>query len=149
MATDSKTKKNGFDLTKNPGEEKRTVLGFMERLKEAKPGSNAPQLGIAYHTAIIQQGNKSFHQSTLTVTAKDKDGVPYAWSGREFLGPLVSKKMEAEHAAARAFVVDAEVQRTAANLGPSSKQRHSHQRMKERMPILKVLRQAKDSRRFN
>ncbi|CAE7217257.1 unnamed protein product [Symbiodinium sp. CCMP2592] len=139
-----KSVKTGFDLRKNPGEEKRTVFGFMERLKEAKPHKNTPQqLGIAYNTVEIQESRECFHQSTLTVTAEDKDGVPYVWSGREFRGPVVGKKTSAEHAAASVFLADSDVQRTAANLGPSYKQRHSHERMKQRMPVLIARRTAK------
>ncbi|CAE7217234.1 Cpa2 [Symbiodinium sp. CCMP2592] len=60
-----------FDLTKDPGAEKRTVVCFMELLKHAMPGEH---LGIAYNTVQIQEGRECFHQSTLTVTAEDEDG---------------------------------------------------------------------------
>ena len=54
----------------------------------------------------------------MTVAAVDKAGVPYPWSGKEFRGES-SKKVHAEHAAARMFLADPDVQHTAANLDAS------------------------------
>ena len=90
------------------------------RLKHAAHGNNsADQLGICFYTVEVKDGNVCSHQSTLVVTAEDRHGVPYAWSGQEFRGEVVRKKAQAEIAAARAFLNNDAVQRTAANMDPA------------------------------
>ena len=114
------------------------------RLKHARHGNNSlHQLGICYTTVEVQEGNlKHCHQSTLTVTAVDRDGAPYAWSGLEFRGEVVQKKAWAETAAARAFLADAEVQRTAANMDPANP-RPLSAGQKRRLPLWREIRKAK------
>eukprot|EP00439_Symbiodinium_sp_Y106_P024490 s3279_g2.t11 len=116
----SKSPAPGFDLTTKPGEEKNHVFSFMQRLKHASHGNNsAHQLGICYYTAEVKEGHVCSHQSTLVVSAEDACGAPYAWSGQEFRGEVARKKAQAENAAARAFLNDDAVQRTAANMDPA------------------------------
>lgn len=81
--------------------------------------NNLHQLGIRFNTVEVKEGHDNCHQSTLTITAEDADGAPYAWSGQEFKGEVVRKKMKAENAAARAFLADSAVQETAANMDPA------------------------------
>ncbi|CAE7538836.1 unnamed protein product [Symbiodinium sp. CCMP2456] len=85
----SKPPTPGFDLTNDHGHEKNTVVNFMQRLKHAPRGSNG-----AHELGI------SYH----TV--------------EEFRGEAV-RKAWAENAAARAFLADGAVQKTAANVGKS------------------------------
>ena len=51
----------------------------------------------------------------MTVAAEDKAGVPFPWSGKEYRGES-SKRVQAEHAAAKMFLEDPDVRYTAANL---------------------------------
>lgn len=133
----------GFDLTKNPGGEKNVVVGFMQRLKKNAHGNNSPhQLGICFNTVEVKRGDDHCHQSTLTITAEDRDGAPYAWSGKEFRGEVVGKKAKAENAAARAFLADAAVQETAANMDPPN-ERQSTPNQKQRFLVLKEFKRAK------
>ncbi|CAE7766685.1 unnamed protein product [Symbiodinium sp. CCMP2592] len=137
-----RSKAPGFDLTKNPGQEKNVVVGFMQRLKHAQHGNNSlHHLGICYNTVEVKQGDDNCHQSTLTITAEDRDGAPYAWSGQEFRGEVMRKKAAAENAAARAFLADAAVQRAAANMDPPNEKQLSHNQ-KQRFVVLKELKRA-------
>ena len=89
------------------------------RLKHAKDGENSPdQLGINYHTVAVRDGHLCCHQSTLTVSAEDRDGVPFIWSGQAFRGEVRRKKPWAEHAACMLFLADPAAQETAANMEP-------------------------------
>lgn len=85
---------------------------------------------------------KHCHQSTLTVTAVDRDGNPYKWSGLEFKGEVVQKKAWAETAAARAFLEDFEVQCTAADMDPAYPRQLSASQ-KRRLPLWREIRRAK------
>ncbi|CAE7237920.1 unnamed protein product [Symbiodinium microadriaticum] len=141
-----KKKKNrseapGFDLTKNPGGEKNVVVGFMQprpELDRCKVVSSVVAAGLLY----VKRGDDNCHQSTLTITAEDRDGAPYAWSGKEFRGEVVGKKAKAENAAARAFLADAAVQETAANMDPPN-ERQSTPNQKQRFLVLKEFKRAK------
>ena len=113
------------------------------RLKKNAHGNNSPhQLGICFNTVEVKRGDDHCHQSTLTITAEDRDGAPYAWSGKEFRGEVVGKKAKAENAAARAFLADAAVQETAANMDPPN-ERQSTPNQKQRFLVLKELKRAK------
>ena len=114
----------------------------LRRLKKAQHGNNSPhQLGICF-TVEVKRGDDNCHQSTLTITAEDRDGAPYAWSGKEFRGEVVGKKAKAENAAARAFLADAAVQETAANMDPPN-ERQSTPNQKQRFLVLKEFKRAK------
>ncbi|CAE7248783.1 unnamed protein product, partial [Symbiodinium sp. CCMP2592] len=133
----------GFDPTLKPGEEKNHVLSFMQRLKHAPHGNNSPhQLGICYYTVEVKEGYVCCHQSTLVVTAEDRNGDPYAWSGQEFKGEVVRKKAWAENAAARVFLADAAVRQTAENMDPAYARKQTESQ-KRRLPKLREFRRAK------
>ncbi|CAE7219043.1 unnamed protein product [Symbiodinium natans] len=140
-----KSKAPGFDVTKHPGEEKSTMLDFMQRLKHATRGENTlEKMGVCFHTVQVKEGPLCFNQSTVTVTAEDRNGVPHVWSGQEFRGEVAQKKLAAEHAACRAFFADAAVQETAANMEPAyDYKRKLSEKQKQRMPLWKEIRRAK------
>ena len=71
---------------------------------------------------------------TSVVTAEDRHGVPYAWSGQEFRGEVVRKKAQAENAAARAFLNNDAVQRTAANMDPPNEKQLSQSQKRRLSP---------------
>ena len=119
------------------------VRAAARRLKHASHGNNsAHQLGICYYTAEVKEGHVCSHQSTLVVSAEDACGAPYAWSGQEFRGEVARKKAQAENAAARAFLNDDAVQRTAANMDPAYAYKLSPCQ-KRRLGLLKEFRRAK------
>ncbi|CAE7032804.1 unnamed protein product [Symbiodinium sp. CCMP2592] len=135
----------GFDLTTQPGDEKTTVVGFMQRLKHSQRGNNSPhQLGICYNTVEVKEGDANCHQSTLTITAEDANGAPYAWSGKEFRGEVVRKKVKAESAAAREFLADADVQQTAATMDPVYPRQLS-ENQKRKLSLWREIRHAKNA----
>ena len=89
------------------------VPALLRRVKHSLPIS-AGDRGINYNSVRVARG---VWTSTVTVTAEDKAGVPFPWSGKEFRGESTEvKRVQAEHAAARLFLEDPDVRYTAANL---------------------------------
>ncbi|CAE7598807.1 unnamed protein product [Symbiodinium sp. CCMP2592] len=120
-----------------------SLIVVPRRLKHASSTgkNNLHQLGISFNIEKVKQGHDNCHQSTLTITAEDADGAPYAWSGQEFKGEVVRKKMKAENAAARAFLADSAVHETVANMDPAH-ERHLSKSQKDRFEVLKELKRA-------
>ena len=94
-------------------------------MKHSSPNSDR---GVSYRSVEMKGSWMSF----VTVTAEDKHGVPYSWSGKEFQGEARKRLQEAEHAAAKTFLADPGVRHTAENLDAAYGQHGSESRRQSR-----------------
>ncbi|CAJ1379951.1 unnamed protein product [Effrenium voratum] len=110
----ARPRSDGFDLDKPERTEKKTIYELMARLPHTRSGQRPQEMGISC-TVKVEGGLQS-----LTCTAADRDGVFYAWSGKEFRGEIFERRVLAENSAASLFINDPDVRATAADVEPSN-----------------------------